>query len=272
VGARDRAEAALEGSRIVVEGAAHGVEPVARRAGSLPSLGKGRPHPSTVVAGFTNLTKRYGTGTTAIEVFADLEGSFCGGSLYAVTGPSGSGKTTLLHILAGLEEATGGEVAVLGRSLTTLDDEARAALRAAHIGIVSQQTGLIPFLSATENVELGLAIRGVDAEDARNRATEALAAVGLESRRVQRIENLSSGEQARVALARALASGPQLLLVDEPTSRLDEANALAVTALLGQLVRALGIAVVCATHDPRVVEQADAELSLADSAARQRTV
>jgi len=161
---------------------------------------------------------------------------------------------------------------VLGRSLTTLDDEARAALRAAHIGIVSQQTGLIPFLSATENVELGLAIRGVDAEDARNRATEALAAVGLESRRVQRIENLSSGEQARVALARALASGPQLLLVDEPTSRLDEANALAVTALLGQLVRALGIAVVCATHDPRVVEQADAELSLADSAARQRTV
>ena len=272
VGARDRAEASLEESRIVIEGAAQAVEPRAEPAAILPALDEGPAHPSSVVASFADLAKRYGLGPTAMEVFSDLSGSFSGGSLYAVTGPSGSGKTTLLHILAGLEQATSGEVTVLGRSLAPLDNTARAALRAAHVGIVGQQSGLIPFLSASENVELGLAIRGAEAEDTRERAREALAAVGLETKGAQRIGNLSSGEQARVALARALASRPQLLLVDEPTSRLDEGNALAVTALLGRLAHALGIAVVCATHDPRVVEQADAELSLADTAARQRTV
>ncbi len=180
----------------------------------------------------------------------------------AVTGPSGSGKTTLLHLLAGLAEPTAGEVTVLGTPLGTLDREARAALRREHVAVIGQDPGLTPFLSARENVELALALRGIDEADAGERALDALAAVGLSERTEQRVARLSAGERQRVAIARALAASPSLLLADEPTARLDEANALAVGALFARLARESGAAVICATHDPLVVEQADVEVAL----------
>jgi putative ABC transport system ATP-binding protein len=142
-----------------------------------------------------------------------------------------------------------------------LDRAGRAELRRRHVALVAQQPGLVPFLSARENVELAEEIRGRTGQG----APETLAAVGLAERAGQRVSRLSAGEQIRVAVARALASKPRLLLIDEPTARLDQANALNLATLLSRLARETGTAVVCATHDPVVIEQADDELALAGS-------
>jgi len=183
-----------------------------------------------------------------------------GGRLHAVTGPSASGKTTLLHLLAGLALPDTGSIAVEGVELTTLDRAARAALRREKIAYVGQQAGLVPHLSALENVELVLSLRGLDGGTAA--AFAALDSVGLGERATQRVARLSQGERARVAIARALVVRPRLLLADEPTSRLDGANAISVAILLARLAGETGAAVVCATHDPLVIEQAQSTVSL----------
>jgi putative ABC transport system ATP-binding protein len=191
-------------------------------------------------------------------VLDGLDADFRASALTVVTGPSGSGKTTLLHLLAGLELPDDGAIEILGTALTPLDRTARAQVRRDHIGYVGQQPGLVASLSALENVELALALRDLPP----GRARETLVAVGLEDRADQRVARLSTGERGRVAIARALAPRPGLLLADEPTSRLDQANALAVGALFVRLAREFGAAVVCATHDPLQIEQADAKLPL----------
>ena len=215
-----------------------------------------------VVAEAKGLTKSYGRGPQARVVLSRLDAAFAAGKLVAVTGPSGSGKTTLLHLLAGLGDPDAGEVLVLGRALTDLDREARAALRREHVAVIGQDPGLTPFLNARENVELGLSLRGVAPANGHERALDALARVGLGERAEQRAARLSAGERQRVAIARAVAAGARLLLADEPTARLDEANALGVGALFSELARHSGVAVVVATHDPLVIEQADSTLPL----------
>jgi ABC-type lipoprotein export system ATPase subunit len=207
-----------------------------------------------VVAEIRGLTKAYGSN----PVFAGLDARFEGGRLYAITGPSGSGKTTLLHALAGLELPDAGEIVLAGASLGGLDRTGRAELRRRLVGFVGQQPGLVPFLSARENVELALAVRGAPAVG----ALETLEAVGLAERAEQRVSRLSAGERERVAIARAVVTRPALLLADEPTSRLDQATAVAMAALLARLARETGAAVLCATHDALVLEQADDELKL----------
>ena len=164
-------------------------------------------------------------------------------------------------MLAGLDLPDEGTIEVGDAELTRLDRAERAALRREKVAYVGQQAGLVPHLSALENVELGLALRGRD--ETRIAALGALESVGLAERATQRVSRLSQGERARVAIARAVAARPALLLADEPTSRLDGANAIAVAVLLRRLARETGAAVVCATHDPLVIEQADAEISLA---------
>jgi putative ABC transport system ATP-binding protein len=154
--------------------------------------------------------------------------------------------------------------------MAALDRAGRARLRREAIGYVGQQPGLTPFLSARENVELGLALHGID--DGTERALEILEAVGLGERTEQRVERLSTGERLRVAVARALAPRPPVVLADEPTSRLDQANALAIAVLLARLAREHDATIVCATHDPIVVEQADDELALAAAPARRLAV
>jgi putative ABC transport system ATP-binding protein len=210
-----------------------------------------------VVVEAKGLSKRYGSTV----VLDGLDASFRAGELHAIVGPSGSGKTTLLHLLAGLELPDAGSVVVAGTDLTSLDRAGRAALRRTSIAYVAQQAGLVPHLSALENVELALALRGLD-DAAQLTALGALESVGLGERATQRVARLSQGERARVAIARATAPKPLLLLADEPTSRLDGANAIAVAILLGQLARATGAAVVCSTHDPLVIEQAERTTSL----------
>jgi putative ABC transport system ATP-binding protein len=216
------------------------------------------PRDTTVVAETRGLRKVYGAGATARAAVDGLDARFRSSSVTAVTGPSGSGKTTLLQLLAGLELPTDGEILALGTDIASLDRSARARFRRDHIGYVGQETALVPSLSALENVELALALRGVPAD----RARETLVAVGLEDRIEQRVSRLSTGERGRVAIARALAARPELLLADEPTSRLDQGNALAVGALFVRLARELGAAVVCATHDPLLIEQTDEVLRL----------
>ena len=211
-----------------------------------------------VVASVEGLHKRFGDTVVLDGLSAELRG----GLLHVVTGPSGSGKTTLLHLLAGLELPDTGTVEIDGTALSSLDRTGRAALRRAKIAYVGQQVGLIPHLSALENVELALAVRGLEDRPA---ALAALESVGLTDRATQRVARLSQGERARAAIARALAARPALLLADEPTSRLDGANAVAVAVLLARLARASGAAVVCATHDLLVIEQADQTLALTSS-------
>jgi ABC-type lipoprotein export system ATPase subunit len=229
---------------------------VAERAPQLspPAL----PAGGEVVARTTNLTKAYGV----TPVFRDLTLAFASGRLAAVTGRSGSGKSTLLHLLAGLDLPTAGDVEVAGEPVSALDATARANVRRRHVGLVTQGSDLVPFLTAEETVELALALRGAPA----SRAPVALASVGLAELARQRVDRLSTGERQRVAVARALAARPTLLLADEPTARLDEANARAIGALFAELAASTGTAIVCATHDPVLIEHAADEVPLANVA------
>jgi ABC-type lipoprotein export system ATPase subunit len=207
-----------------------------------------------VVVRTVGLTKVYGDA----PVFRDLSLEFESGRVSAVTGPSGSGKSTLLHLLAGLDLPTAGEVQVLTAPMSQLDATHRALVRREYIGVVTQGSDLVPFLTALESVELALDMRGM----ATVGAAATLASVGLEELAQQRVSRLSMGERQRVAVARALAARPRLLLADEPTARLDEANARAIGALFEELATTTGAAIVCATHDPVLIEHARAEVPL----------
>jgi putative ABC transport system ATP-binding protein len=188
------------------------------------------------------------------------------GEFVAVTGPSGSGKSTLLALLAGLDTPDEGEVVVGDVVLSGLDRDARAAFRRESIGVVGQVPGLSSALTARENVELSLALRGVDGVELHERTIDALAIVGLADHAERAVARLSAGERERVALARAIAAGPSLLIADEPTARLDSVTTLAIGGLLADLAREHGTTVVCATHDPLVIALAGAELRLGGAA------
>ena len=257
IGSRARAELGDQG--IVVSAAGETAQACARD-GDAP--GPAASENGAVVAEAREVGKRYGDRMRETVVLDGLDARFRAGRLTAVTGPSGSGKTTLLHILAGLRDPSAGSVSVLGKPLVDLGREARAALRRDPIAFIPQDPALTPFLSARENVEVALALRDLSAEEGRQRALDALSEVGLAERAEQRVGRLSAGERQRVAIARAIAAEAKLLLADEPTARLDEANALAVGALFGRYARGHSAAVVCATHDQLVVAEADDVLAL----------
>jgi len=250
-------------SRARLEPAPEGVMLRVRERAAEPERAVDVQAPGEVVARTVSLAKSYGDE----RVFSDLSIELPAGQLSAVTGPSGSGKSTLLHLLAGLDLPSAGEVLVLGTSVQGLDPTRRALLRRDHIGLVTQGTDLVPFLTAKESVELALALRGVSRSDASSRAVATLASVGLDELSGQRVARLSMGERQRVAVARALAARPELLLADEPTARLDEANARAVGRLFAELAATTGTAIVCATHDPVLIEAARLEVPLATLAA-----
>jgi ABC-type lipoprotein export system ATPase subunit len=205
--------------------------------------------------------RRYGSGPTGTLGLPPTSAAFRAGRFHVVTGPSGSGKTTMIRLVTGLDRPTAGRVTTLGTELAGLERDALAGFRAAHVGIVDQVRDLVPFLSALENVELGLAIRGVEPASRRARATDALERFGLGAHLDRSPDGLSAGERLRVALARAMAAQPDLLVLDEPTAALDRNGARAVARLLAELEDPR-VTILATTHDPELIGAASDRLDL----------
>jgi peptide/nickel transport system ATP-binding protein len=207
------------------------------------------------------VVRRFGTGEVRSLGLPPTTAAFRRGGFHVVTGPSGSGKTTLLRLVTGLDRPTEGRVITLGTDLANLDRDGLARFRATHIGMVDQVRDLVPFLTARENVGLGLAIRGIPPAEARRRAAAALDRAGLADHADRAPDGLSAGERLRVALARALAADPDLLILDEPTAALDRAGARAVARLLAALDDGR-TTIIATTHDPALIEAASDRLDL----------
>ncbi len=208
------------------------------------------------------LRHSYSGGDGELVVLHDLDLDLPAGGYVALTGPSGAGKSTLLSVLGGLETLQEGAVEVGGRALGSLEGDDLAAYRRETVGFVFQHYGLVPVLSAQENVELALALTGTPREERRTRARGLLDAVGLGERASHRPSALSGGERQRVAIARAIANRPRLLLADEPTGNLDEIAAVQVLDLLESVRRDLGCTLVVVTHNHSVADRAERRLHL----------
>ena len=200
------------------------------------------------------LTKEYQSGEQRLAVLHDVSFAVPDGAFVAIVGPSGSGKTTLLGLLAGLDVPTSGTVTLDGTDLARLSEDKRARLRGAKVGFVFQSFQLIPTLTALENVQVPLELRGDDGAPAR--ARELLARVGLADRAHHFPNQLSGGEQQRVAIARALANEPAVLLADEPTGNLDKRNSELVADIFKELSEKGGQSIVMVTHDLSLAERA----------------
>ncbi|GAA1962471.1 ABC transporter ATP-binding protein [Agromyces allii] len=211
-----------------------------------------------------HVSRDFATDAGVVHAVVDVSLEVRPGELLVVTGPSGAGKTTLLNLLGGLDRPTSGRVLLGDADLSTLDDDALAAIRRERLGYVFQSFGLIPVLSASENVEVPLRLLRMPPAERDARVVEALEAVGLGAHGAQRPYELSGGQQRRVGIARALAARPSLLLADEPTGQLDSSTAATVIDLIGELVHARGVAAVVTTHDPALVRRADRVLELHD--------
>jgi putative ABC transport system ATP-binding protein len=209
-----------------------------------------------------DLTKEYLSGSRPLTVLHGVSFEIPQGSFVAIVGPSGSGKTTLLGLLAGLDTPSGGEVILDGVALTRLDEDARARLRGEKVGFVFQSFQLIPTLTAEENVQVPLELRGE--RGAAARARELLQRVGLGGRLDHYPTQLSGGEQQRVAIARAFSNRPRILFADEPTGNLDGATGERIVELLEALNREDGATVVLVTHDIALAERADRVLRMQD--------
>ena len=201
------------------------------------------------------VSRRFRLGAEEVWAVRDVSLSLAPGEFLALIGRSGSGKTTLLNTIAGLDRPTAGEVVIDGERVDAMNESALVRLRRRKLGFVFQSFGLLPLLSAQENVELPLRIAGVRRGRAA-RARDALALVGLERRARHRPYELSGGEQQRVAIARALVTEPALLLADEPTGELDSATATAVFTLIRDVCRERGVSIIACTHDRLVMELA----------------
>jgi len=208
-----------------------------------------------------SLSKTFVSGGREITVLRNITFELEAGGFLAIVGPSGSGKSTLLGLLAGLDRPAGGRVVLDGVDLAALDEDERATLRAERVGFVFQSFHLIPTLTARENVQVPLELRG---EPARERAEELLRRVGLQDRGHHYPAQLSGGEQQRVALARAFCHRPRVLFADEPTGNLDAQNGANVIGLMAELNRELSTTLVLVTHDHDLAQRARRILRLAD--------
>ncbi|MGO4691971.1 ABC transporter ATP-binding protein [Glaciibacter sp. 2TAF33] len=211
-----------------------------------------------------SVSRVFRTPAGDVHAVTDVSLEVAAGELLVVRGRSGSGKTTLLNILGGLDRPDGGQVWLGDTELTAMDEHALVEVRRKRLGYVFQTFGLIPVLSAAENVEVPLRIQGTDAAERDARVSAMLELVGLGEHGAQRPYELSGGQQQRVGLARALVARPRILLADEPTGQLDSATAGAVMDLIGDLVRSEGVAAIVATHDPLLMRRADRVLELHD--------
>jgi putative ABC transport system ATP-binding protein len=210
----------------------------------------------------SHLTKEYPSGASPLAVLRDVSFTIPQGAFVAIVGPSGSGKTTLLGLLAGLDTPTRGRVVLDDVDLTALDEDARARLRGEKVGFIFQAFQLIPTLTALENVQVPLELRGESGAPAR--ARELLERVGLGHRLDHFPVQLSGGEQQRVAIARAFVNRPRILFADEPTGNLDVRTGAKIVALLEELNRESGSTVIIVTHDLELAKRAGRMIRLQD--------
>ena len=210
------------------------------------------------------LGRDFRAGGSVVHALRDVDLSVRDGTLTVVNGRSGSGKTTLLNMIGGLDRPTRGRVWVDGEEISAKGEDELVGLRRDKIGFVFQSFGLVPILSAAENIEVPLRLRKVEPGERGRRVHELLELVGLAGRANHRPYELSGGEQQRVAICRALANWPRLLIADEPTAQLDSGNALTIMEFARDLVASEGVSAVVATHDPLLLDVADAVVELHD--------
>ena len=211
-----------------------------------------------------NVSRRFRLGSEDVWAVHDVSLAVAPGEFLAIIGRSGSGKTTLLNVIAGLDRPSEGEVLIDGRRVDTMGEHELNELRRHKLGFIFQSFGLLPLLSAQENVELPLRIAGFKHGERVKRARRVLEMVGLGRRAEHRPYELSGGEQQRVAIARALATEPVLILADEPTGELDSATATAIFTLMREIAKGEGITIITSTHDRLVMEMADRIEELVD--------
>ena len=221
---------------------------------------------SQVIVSTVDLGRKFRVGAEDVVALRDVNMAVHPSQFIAVVGRSGSGKTTLLNLLAGLDKPTTGAVLFEERDLSKMSEGELTEIRRHKIGFVFQSFGLLPLLSAFENVELPLRISGVKSKEREERTRDALEMVGLMRRSRHRPYELSGGEQQRVAIARAIVTRPPLILADEPTGELDSVNASSIFGLFVEMVRHQGISVVAATHDSTLLAMADDVREMRDGA------
>ena len=210
------------------------------------------------------VTKVLGRGAAQVHALKDINFSLRGGELTVLMGPSGSGKTTLLSVLGCILTPTSGTVRVCGYATEGADAQALAKLRRDHVGFVFQSYHLFPTLTATENIQMALDIRGTHGENAQAKSRDALEKVGLAHKRASYPRELSGGEQQRVAIARAIVSNPSAILADEPTAVLDTSNGRAIMSILAEIAKDPAHGVLVVTHDPRMTSLADRVIHIED--------
>jgi putative ABC transport system ATP-binding protein len=206
----------------------------------------------------------FAVGDSVVHALRDVDFGVPEGVLAVVHGRSGSGKTTLLNVIGGLDRPTRGRIWLDGEEVSGKSEDALVEVRREKIGFVFQSFGLVPILSAAENIEVPLRLRKVDPDERTRRVQELLDLVGLGGRAGHRPYELSGGEQQRVAICRALANRPRLLIADEPTAQLDSANAVTIMELVRELVASEGVSALVATHDPLLLDVADSVVELHD--------
>ncbi|RPI29803.1 MAG: ABC transporter ATP-binding protein [Acidobacteria bacterium] len=210
------------------------------------------------------VSRQYTQGEETVHALRDVTFEADGGEFIAIAGPSGSGKTTLLNLCAGLDRPTAGKVWLGNRDLSELNRHQLARLRLEEVGFIFQAFNLIPVLSAEENAEFILLLRGMAGETRRAKIRALLKEVGLEGLESRRPGQLSGGQQQRVAVARAIAAEPKLVLADEPTANLDTETAFSLLNLMDRLNREHGTTFLFSTHDPRVMQRAHRIIHLLD--------
>ncbi len=213
-----------------------------------------------------DVEKVYDTGKVRVHALRGVSLTITRGEMVAIMGPSGCGKTTLLNVLSGLDEVSAGTIVLDGRPMESMSDKQRTRFRAEKMGFIFQSYNLMPVLSAVENVELPLLVAGSKSRDARKRALETLALVGLADQANQRPAELSGGQQQRVTIARALVNHPALVWADEPTGALDSETSGDIMDLLSRLNREYEQTFVLVTHDPSVAARGDRTIFMRDGA------
>ncbi len=216
-----------------------------------------------------SLWRTYGSSAGEVQALRDVSFTVQRGELVALVGRSGSGKTTLLNCIGGLDQPTSGTVTINGSVVTSMNEDQRTQLRRDELAFIFQTFGLVPMLSARENVGLPLRLTKVPVAQREERVAHLLDLVGLANHAEQRPSELSGGQQQRVAIARALANSPRLLIADEPTGQLDAETGATIMALLQSVVRSEGMTALISTHDQSLQEMADRSIRLSDGLLQQ---